>query len=306
MTDHNKAELTALREQRADLHRQMRGLYNGAAAEDRDLNHKEARVWDRLDREFRVVDGKIAALDGTPLAGLDLDARDAAMSRSTTANDGQRERFLPEVSPRSAAPGQDEIRTPGDMIGASVRALSTGTGMGQVLTPPEHYPQVLDWLAPESVGLRPGFTVIRTENHDLELPHALTDGAANWTAEGDAITPSDATGETITATPRKLAAITVLSNEVMDDSNPAARDLVGRGLVWAAANKLDLGFFEGSGTPPEIRGLKNVSNIGPSTWAQRARRSRRSSRSRTPSRRWRPRTGTRARWSCTRARGRRA
>src|SRR6266540_4596350 len=36
-------------------------------------------------------------------------------------------------------------------------------------------------------------------------------------------------------------------------------DIIGRSLVRSIALKADLGFYEGSGTAPEIRGLKNVS-----------------------------------------------
>ena len=37
--------------------------------------------------------------------------------------------------------------------------------------------------------------------------------------------------------------------------------MLGSNLARAAALKLDLGFFEGSGTAPEIKGLRNTADI---------------------------------------------
>jgi HK97 family phage major capsid protein len=45
------------------------------------------------------------------------------------------------------------------------------------------------------------------------------------------------------------------------ERHPSVLDWVGKGLVRSVALKFDLGGYEGSGTPPEIRGLKNVSGI---------------------------------------------
>jgi HK97 family phage major capsid protein len=102
---------------------------------------------------------------------------------------------------------------------------------------------------------------MQTDRDSVIIPHALTDAASAWVAEAATITPTDPTSEQITATPRKLAALTQMSNEVIADSNPSVLDWVARGLLRSLALKFDLGALEGSGTPPEIRGLKNVSGI---------------------------------------------
>ena len=53
----------------------------------------------------------------------------------------------------------------------------------------------------------------------------------------------------------------VISNELIADSNPDVVSLLEMQVARALALKFDLGCFEGSGTPPEIRGLKNVVGI---------------------------------------------
>ncbi len=79
--------------------------------------------------------------------------------------------------------------------------------------------------------------------------------------ELQAITPSDPTFVSLTATPRKLAALVQMSNEVIDDSDPSIVDLINTHIAGILALRLDLAAFEGSGTAPEIRGIKNTSGI---------------------------------------------
>ncbi|MGH4020338.1 MAG: phage major capsid protein [Pseudonocardiaceae bacterium] len=138
--------------------------------------------------------------------------------------------------------------------------LSTGAA-GAAFTPEEAAAWFLTHLTPQSVGLASGFRQIQTHADTLSIPRLQTDATANWTAEGAEITPSDPTADTLTAVPRKLAALSYVSNEVLDDSNPEIGDMIGESLARSMSLKLDLGFFEGTGTAPEIRGLKNTASI---------------------------------------------
>jgi HK97 family phage major capsid protein len=142
------------------------------------------------------------------------------------------------------------------------RAL-TGSGVtgGGALTPSDQQSFVFDFLAAQSVFLRSGVATMQTDRDSVIIPHATADAASGWVAEAATISPTDPTADQITATPRKLAALTQMSNEVIADSNPSVLDWVASGLLRSLALKFDLGGFEGSGTPPEIRGLKNVSGI---------------------------------------------
>jgi HK97 family phage major capsid protein len=146
--------------------------------------------------------------------------------------------------------------------GMEQRALvGSGTTGGGAFTPVDSKDFFWDFLAAQSVALRSGIATMQTERDSVIIPHALTDASSAWVAEAATITPSDPTAEQITATPRKLAALTQMSNEVLADSNPSVLDWVSRGLLRSLALKFDLGAFEGSGSSPEIRGLKNVSGI---------------------------------------------
>ena len=64
----------------------------------------------------------------------------------------------------------------------------------------------------------------------------------------------------MTATPRKIATLTVVSNELIADES-RCRVAAEMQTARALALKFDWRLFEGTGTPPEIRGLKNIVGI---------------------------------------------
>jgi HK97 family phage major capsid protein len=86
-------------------------------------------------------------------------------------------------------------------------------------------------------------TVVTTIANEYRVPVVLTDAAAAWTAEGEAITPSDATLDEIIVRPSKVAGLTIISNELANDSAPSAQQLVGDGLAQSIANAVDVAFF---------------------------------------------------------------
>src|SRR5262245_8544811 len=139
-----------------------------------------------------------------------------------------------------------------------MRAVSEASGLGAAVTPPEFWTQWWDRLAATAVALTTGVQVITTNRDSLVLPRVTADPTAAWTNEGSPITPSDPNADTVTATPRKLAGLTQVSNETLADSSPSAYEVIAATLVRSIALKFDQGFFEGTGSAPEIRGLSNV------------------------------------------------
>lgn len=92
-----------------------------------------------------------------------------------------------------------------------------------------------------------------------EVPANVTikgqDGAATgyWTGENQPIKVSKADFSTVNLTPLKVAALAVVSNELLRDSSPAAEQLVRDALVEACAQRIDSTVFSaagaGSGAP---------------------------------------------------------
>lgn len=139
------------------------------------------------------------------------------------------------------------------------RSLTTTSAAA--IAPAELNTYLWDRLRSTSVALRTGIKTVSTDRDQITWPTLTGDVTPGWTSEAAAITPSDPTFATLTATPRKLAALVQASNEVIDDSDPSILDVLNSHVATILGLKLDLAMFEGSGTAPEIRGLKNVSGI---------------------------------------------
>lgn len=136
-------------------------------------------------------------------------------------------------------------------------ALTTSGG-ASILTPEEVGALVIRPLMETSVAAQVS-TVVPTNSHDFRVPIVSADPTAAWTAEGAEITASDPTITEVLVTPKKLAGLTVISNELAADSSPAALQVVGDGLVRDLKRKLDAAYF-GNTTTNGPSGLLSLSS----------------------------------------------
>jgi HK97 family phage major capsid protein len=214
---------------------QAESMLDAAKAESRDLHASEQRAFERAIREQEAIQ--------TMLRGIEQRTADSYR--------------VPETQSRSLS----TPTTRAGLFGVELRALVENTGAGGVIVPDQFSAQFFDKLSAESAGLRSGFRRITASTDTLRIPTVDSDPTAAWTSEAGTISPADPGYTELVATPRKLAALTRMSNELIADSNPSVLELLELQLARALALKLDLGFFEGSGSAPEIRGLKNVAGI---------------------------------------------
>lgn len=141
------------------------------------------------------------------------------------------------------------------------RALTTSVS----IAPEKLSSHLFDKLRPESVALRSGINVITTDKHKVTFPTLTADVGPGWYAEAAQITPGDPTLSTVSATPKKLAHLTIFSNEVIEDSDPSAIDVVRQNLLKRMALSLDLAIFEGTGQNNQPSGLSVIANTGGSS-----------------------------------------
>lgn len=191
----------------------------------------------------------------------------------TTASEEEPTMTEPERTPggltvedRAAQPVEETPAIETRVLDA-IRAVSRGesrslaTTTAAAIAPDDIGTFLFDRLRPQSVLLRSGVRVIATDRDAVQLPRLVADVAPGWVNELQAITPSDPTFASLVATPRKLAALVQMSNEIVDDSEPSIVDLLNGHIAQILALRLDLAAFEGTGTAPEIRGLRNVAGI---------------------------------------------
>jgi HK97 family phage major capsid protein len=233
--------------ERDRLRDEMKAMLDTAEKENRDLSRREAARGREIERDIEELDERIAR-HNNPLQRQFPDYPDDEPEQRNDGffgfDDGRRtdveDALLEEM--RSVKIGE-------------VRALSTSIS----IAPQEFNKQFFDRLRAVSVMLQSGIRVIQTDRKSAVYPVVTADVSPAWTAEAGTITPGDPTLSTVTATPHKLAHLVQMSNELIDDSEPAALDILRNHLMAVLAVKLDAGLLEGSGTPPEPTGLKNVS-----------------------------------------------
>lgn len=112
-----------------------------------------------------------------------------------------------------------------------------------------------DFKASEFVGLLRNSMVVRSLGArvlpnlrgDVVIPRQATTSTAQWLAEGDALTDSGMTFNTITLKPRHVGAITELSRQLLQQSNPAIEDLVRSDFINVVSLAIDKAMISGDG-----------------------------------------------------------
>ena len=183
-------------------------------------------------------------------------------SRTENVEGGLRveERAAAADTPDIATRVMDEIRS---VSKGESRALSTASGSGRPITPTEQATFVWDKLRASAVMLAAGVPVLPTDKREIQWPQITADVDPDWYAEMEEILAGDPGLGTLTATPRKLAHRVEFSNEVLDDSEPEAADVVSNHLATMLAIKLDYSMLYGNPTAnaDSIRGLRYVAGI---------------------------------------------
>jgi len=133
------------------------------------------------------------------------------------------------------------------------------SGTGGYLVPPEHATYLYDVLTDAVVVRKAGATVLPMKSNTLTIPKAITGATAYWVSEGTAPTLSDMTFAQITLTAKKVAAATVISTELLEDSNPSVDRIVMDNLANTLAVAMDKEFLLGDGT--NLTGIVNTAGV---------------------------------------------
>ena len=121
---------------------------------------------------------------------------------------------------------------------------------------------VVEPLTRQSVGTQVS-TVVSTSSTSTRFPIVVADPTAGWTEEGHEIDVTDPNIDELNVVPKKLAALVVVSNELLLDSDPSALDVVGGGLTRDLQVKLDAAFFGGTvaNGPSGLDSLTGVQHV---------------------------------------------
>lgn len=242
-----KGRIDDLVKARESRFRELTAVVDRAESESRSLNPAEQAEFSSIEAALTSLDESIATLSAS-------EARSAQIAGNPVISG-----LYGRESSNGAPQGENRA---GNWLAGELRGLTGASGAGAAFTPAENSATFIDLLSAQSVFLASGVQQITTDRDSLVIPRLTADTTSGWFSEGDTISSSDLAGDSVTAIPRKLAALQTITSEVLADSFPSILQITAQSMVRSIGLKLDLGAFEGSGTAPEVRGLKNVSGIG--------------------------------------------
>jgi len=119
---------------------------------------------------------------------------------------------------------------------------------GGLLVPTITQARILDMM-PTFGQARTYFQSMPISGNVQTIPAELTNPTAYWVNEAAAITDSKLTLTSYTLTPKKLAAIVTITNELLKDANVAFAPYILKKIAQAFGTEEDSQFFNGSGSP---------------------------------------------------------
>jgi HK97 family phage major capsid protein len=272
----NQMSLTELRSKRETYLETSRKVLGKAESENRSLTDAEKRDFDGLLAKANEIGETLkrasmlgelrAELDRPVQAGVPIAQRQDGMTYTN----------------RIVQPGEVRLYTPNEAIserpydgpglGAIVRGKATGKWDG---VDPEfralaltNYPgvptpvaaRVIDIIRNKAQVLNAGALTLPMESATLKIARQTADCTAAWKTENAALTYSDATFDSITLTAQMLIAGCKMSIELFEDGQ-GIDAIIEKSIAEALALKLDYSALYGSGTAPEIKGIRNQTSV---------------------------------------------
>ncbi|HOA23223.1 MAG TPA: phage major capsid protein [Aggregatilineales bacterium] len=146
------------------------------------------------------------------------------------------------------------------------KALAEGDdAAGGYLVPTEHSSRLVQMLSARTAVRAAGATVVPMTSDSLQIPAQTGGATAYWVAENTQINASQQTWGQIDLRAKKLAALTKLSAELFEDSDPQVEALVMSDLARALALEEDVKYLRGDGANNTPTGLEHITGVNVDT-----------------------------------------
>lgn len=256
-----------LKQQRAALLKQAREILDKAEQEERDLTAEESQEFDRITGEADAIGKRIEreerlasfpAMDDVPepVAGRRGQPGEGPTERRTTnprATDEYRSAFFDYVRLGRSGIGPEEVRV-----------LQIGVDAdGGYLVPDEFHRELVEALEEQNV-MRQLARVIQTGSGDRIVPVVVDRGTASWIGENAAYPEADAQFSQFTLGAHKLARITRVSEELLNDSAFDIAAFLTDAFARAFGDAEESAFVNGDGTG-KPRGILLDAQVGKTT-----------------------------------------
>lgn len=262
------------------IYTDMRAIVGTAESERRDLTADEAARWNKLDRELARVEQEITDLEDQAKreareavhGGVSEYRKDAPLSEGQTmagfvrafeprATDGQ---YTPDghSGELSLAKSLRGITT-GEWRNADAERRAMGEGVaadGGYMVPTILSSEIIDLARNRTQVLQAGARTVPMTSRTLDIARWEGDPTHNFRAEHEEIVKSDATLGRVQLEAKALAALVVVSRELLEDA-PNVEEELRAAFGAQMALQLDHAALYGSGTNSEPQGIKGASGV---------------------------------------------
>lgn len=168
------------------------------------------------------------------------------------------------------------IASRGVLVPASLFEKRATTSTAAQIVPDDYAPnEYVGLLRNSMVVQRLGARVLPNLRGDLVIPKAATAHTAEWLAEGDKLTGSNATYDSVKLQPRHVGAKTELSRQLLQQSSPAVEALVRDDFVQIVSLAVDKAMLHGDGVKQPlgligrtgVAGDVQTGNLATLSWA---------------------------------------
>ncbi|HET9048692.1 MAG TPA: phage major capsid protein [Chiayiivirga sp.] len=282
-------QLSTIREARAAKVGEARSLLEAAEREGRQLTADEAKTFDGIKSAITDLEGQesralfLAEAErraaGTVVAGSgdgnfeQLERRVSLLKvlqagMEGRALDGAEAEYNRELERRNGRKAKGFYLP---MRALENRINTTGSAADLVGT--DHRgDQYIEPLRNALLARKLGVRVLSGLRGDVSIPKAGTSTVSGWVAENTALTPSDMTFGSVGLTPKHVGALSEMSRQLIQQSDPSIEALLRDDLAFGIAQAIDGALIHGGGAnePAGVistLGTPNGTLAGP-TWAQ--------------------------------------
>lgn len=250
-----------------------------------DLNSQDTERFDELEAQYKEARERISAIDKR--AAAVINGFGSLATEDGTPGNQTREASKPNplkgkvllrssdsMSDWAAANGEtesDEISLGKLLRGMATndytdapaeRALTVGNNASAgILVPVNTSTQIIDKARNVAAVLQAGATVVPLTTSVTRVPRLTGEGTPDFYAEGAQRTAKDLVFDSITLTARSFDRLILVSNELLEDSDPGAAGVIEDAFARQFALGLDQAALFGDGISPNPTGLFNTAGV---------------------------------------------
>ncbi|MEI2746797.1 MAG: phage major capsid protein [Ottowia sp.] len=262
-------EARALLDGNKELTAEQQTRFDALKAEITKIEADEARATFLEDAERRAAGAPVDKPRAAMESGVNvLDAiRAQVENRSAT---GALAEFQQEAKRQGLEPKKGGLLVPASIF--EKRTTQTTTTADKIV--PD------DYKASEFIGLLRNSLIVRSLGArvlsglrgDVVIPKQTGASTAYWLAEGDSLTESNPTFDTIGMSPKHVGALSSLSRQLIQQSNPAIEQLVRDDFVQVVSAAVDKALIHGTAAAKQPVGILaaasvQVGNLATLSWA---------------------------------------